>query len=59
MRLSMTMYVEEEEEDELLYEVGQIIHNSLRRSDIIMRKENDFYLLVPGRCLKNGDSEIR
>ena len=24
MRLSMTMYVEEEEEDELLYEVGQI-----------------------------------
>lgn len=38
MRISLTAYVEEEEEEDLILTFGQILHNSLRRSDIIMRR---------------------
>ena len=38
MRISLTAYVEEEEDEDLILTFGEILHNSLRRSDIIMRR---------------------
>ena len=37
----------QQESERILTEFGTILRNSLRRSDIIMQKENDFYLLLP------------
>jgi len=53
MRISVTTFVEEDQEEELLETFGKLLHNSLRRSDIIMRRANDFYLLLPDLSEQN------
>ena len=39
-------------------DTGTILRNSLRRSDIIMQKENDFYLLLPDLSEQNKISVL-
>ena len=48
----------QQESERILTEFGTILRNSLRRSDIIMQKENDFYLLLPDLSEQNKISVL-
>jgi len=61
LRISVTPVMDDayqQESERILTEFGTILRNSLRRSDIIMQKENDFYLLLPDLSEQNKISVL-
>ena len=61
LRISVTPVMDDayqQERERVLEEFGTILRTSLRRSDIIMQKENDFYLLLPDLSEQNKISVL-